>query len=422
MQNLGVELILHPVNLSAGHTNSVFADAARRVLEAAPLSEVRLVSPYVGHAVIAPLVDHRPFRLVTDLAACLGGRADAPLISLIGASCDRIRHLDLVHAKIVLTDSAAFFGSANLTEAGFAERDELGCLTVDTALVQALNGWFERLWSAARPIAESDVAAWAEWGRRAMEAEAKLRETEKDVLGKPPEPFGEGRSLGWMRSRLPRPTALPPTGPRGNLGSFDVHDWDELVARVRQLAQSRGEAERALSLLAHALQVSGLDVDDRRLHLNFGKRPIRLSITINQRHVAWCLLRGRQAEFGFILSDRDVADRAARQIPGAYADCFRRNGHDDTPTLHVPVSALARVSDVVISNWEKAISAQVARRRADGSPHTSSFLRFKRPFLYHVLADASLRSNIVNEAHPLGCSKPPNMRLQRSPRRSRASS
>ena len=310
-----VELVMHPVSPYEAGESSAFADAAKRVLEAVPpFSEVRLVSPYISHAVIASLIGNRPFRLITDLVACLKGSTDDQLVSLLSKSFKQVRQVDLVHAKVVLTDAAALFGSANLTDSGFAERDELGCLILDGTLVQLLTAWFEELWTAASPATQSDIASAADRGRRAATAGAKPGDS--DPASKLTRSCRQARSLGWMIPHLPRARVLPSSSQPSDVDFVHSSDWEELVVQVRRLTQSRDQAEQVLDLMAHALDVSGLDVDDQRLHLNFGGRP--MSITINQRYVAWCDKKKRQPEFGFILSDHDVADSALRQIPGAY--------------------------------------------------------------------------------------------------------
>ncbi len=382
-------MLHHPVAPSLEVKSSVFADAAKRVLDAAPLSEVRLVGPYLAYTVVLPLVRGRAFRLLTDLAVCFDGRCDPALVSFMASNLESIRHLESVHAKVVLTDAAVLFGSANLTKSGFAERDELGCLLFDQALVQDVAAWFEELWNTAKPISQGEVLAAAERGQ-----------TAKAPQGEPsPQQICEGpvhRTLGWMNVAARELSGIPCASPhrRAEQGLHDVaHERVELTAQLRRLTRSRSEAIRVLDLLAHALRAAGLGSEDRRLHLNFGARP--MSVTIGQRYVAWCDRARGQAEFGFIL-DSEPTEESRRLIPGAYLDWYRSNRSNDVPALHVPVRELTAVPTKIIESWERAIALEVEEAGE------SSFLRCKRPYLYRVLVDPSLRSVIAQEAHQHG--------------------
>jgi hypothetical protein len=389
MHDLGTVVVHHPVHASAAVTSTVFADAARTVLEAAPLSEVRLVSPYLAHAVIAPLVHERSFRLVTDLSACFSSRSDGALVSFLAANLHSVRHLESVHAKVFLTDGAVLFGSANLTRSGFAEHDELNCLLFDNALVRSIACWFEGLWSAAEPTSKPDLDAAAERGRKTEALRAGIDATDD---ARTSERRPGGRTLGWL-------AAHPANHYRTEHEPATKTDEPaELAGQLHKLTHSRGEAEQVLSLLAQAIRVSELRLDDRRLHLNFGTRPI--AVGIGQRYVAWCTRDRGQPEFGFILDDLEIAEKGSHLVPGAYVGRFRRSRSDDAPTLHIPLAALGRLPSDVIPSWERAIKKEVERRTASGTPHVSGFLRCKRPFLYHALVDASLRARIADEAHP----------------------
>ena len=113
-----ITLVFHPID-RADPPSTAFMDAARAVLSASE-GPLRLVGPYLGHAVLDALIRGRRFRLVTDLDACFGVRADPALVALLEANLSSVRDLDAVHAKVLLSDGAALMGSANFTSPGFA--------------------------------------------------------------------------------------------------------------------------------------------------------------------------------------------------------------------------------------------------------------------------------------------------------------
>jgi hypothetical protein len=93
------------------------------------------------------------------VAAAYGSLDLNGLRSLMAAGVD-IRHLDGLHAKVFLTDSAAFAGSANLTAAGLGTarraNAELSVLLDDMQRRQA-EKVFAQWWGRASQVRESDI-------------------------------------------------------------------------------------------------------------------------------------------------------------------------------------------------------------------------------------------------------------------------
>ncbi|HPB99883.1 MAG TPA: phospholipase D-like domain-containing protein, partial [Polyangiaceae bacterium] len=151
------KLVFHPI--SDEEPSSVFADAAQDVSRDA--TELCIVGPYLGGAVLLPLVEGRKFRLITDLEACFGAGVDEAVLSLLSDHLDSIKNKAGVHAKLVCSSKAALFGSANFTRQGFASRDELGCLIRDPQLLLIVQQWFEDLWLTSDAVDEKALSSVA---------------------------------------------------------------------------------------------------------------------------------------------------------------------------------------------------------------------------------------------------------------------
>mgnify|MGYP006283446973 FL=1 len=392
---LDIELVFHPLGDSATGESAAFAEATRRVLDADTAGEVLLVCPYLSSRVVSRIVQDRVFRLVTDMQACFDAGADEPLAAFLEGNLHNVRHMPEVHAKVVCTNQAALLGSANLTQSGFAARDEMGCLIGNASLVRTLREWFDHLWSASRPIRKEDIQLVRHrpprrHRRRASEAVFSSKTVHMPI-----------RSIGWLVSRAGR-LSLPNSKGMGHTPPANQaelrEERTELVAQIKALAASRAEADTVLGLLAEALDVAGLPLDDGRLHLNFGKNPI--CVNINQRYVAWCSVERRIHQFGFILNSEDAATDGTRLLEGSWSGNFRRGGVEDLWTLHVPLAQLSRLPLAVLDSWRRAIRVEVDRRRRDGAPWTSSYRKHTRPYLFYVLSEESLRKEIVGRAFP----------------------
>lgn len=366
---------------NAGVESAAFTDAVREILQAAPGEEVLVVSPYLSHDVLEPLVRGRPFRLVTDLPECLERSEDQPLVEFLIENAQRVRHLRLVHAKAVITAGGLLIGSANLTKAGFAERDEMGCLFDERNIIREALLWFDDLWSTAVRVDSVAIREEAERGRvlRHYRSQSGTEVPPSRLLM--PRQFRQARrTLGWMRSHFASKLAQSPAD--------GTREFNDLVSVLRSLSRTDAETRKVVDLLGRAIEVAALEVHDERLHLNYGS-SLGVAVTILQRYVAWCQRKHGVSEFGFILDDVALAERASRSISGAYNDRFRRRGQDDAPTLHVPVAMLAEVPDDVIRSWERAIRAETQRGVK------SSFLKHKRPFLFDALRDPVIRNRLL---------------------------
>ncbi len=394
---LELELVFHPLGDCTKEESTAFAEATRRVLDADKVGEVHIVCPYLSSQIVSAIVKDRAFRLVTDIQACFDAGADEPLASFFEGHMDKVRHMPGVHAKVVTTKRAALFGSANLTQSGFGARDEMGCLIYDAHLIRTLRDWFDTLWYASRYIRDQDIML----SRHRPPRRHDTFGAESIRCGEiEPQP---ARSIGWLASRggfatlerfehddgaaAPHETTIP-------------EEREALVAQLKDLAAYHAQADTILGLLAKALDISGLPLDDGRLHLNFGKNPI--CVNINQRYVAWCSVERRVRQFGFILDSRDVASDATRLLEGSWSGSFRKRGTEDLPTLHVPLAQLSRLPLAVLDSWQRAIRIEVDRRRRDGRPWTSSYRKHMRPYLFGVLRNERLREEILRRAFPDG--------------------
>jgi hypothetical protein len=392
---LGLELIFHPLGDCTEKKSATFAEAIRRVLASDKSGEAHLVCPYLSCQVVSHIIHNRVFRLVTDIQACFEAGADEPLATFFEEHMDKVRHMPGVHAKVVTTNRAALLGSANFTRSGLGARDEMGCLIDDVYLVRTLRDWFDSLWYASRPLQKQDVLSSRNRPLRRYDTVGTESICSSKALHHP------ARSIGWMEPGDVF-TSLEHLERDSSEATPSVvtvrREREALVAQLKKLANSRAQANIIVRLLAQALELSGLSLEDGRLHLNFGKRPI--CVSINQRYVAWCSVEKHIPQFGFILDSSEMANRTIHLLPGSWAGNFLKRGTDDLPTLHVPLEQLSQVSLEVLDSWRRAIRIEVDRRRRDGRPWISGYRKHIRPYLFYVLRDESLREEILQGAFP----------------------
>lgn len=359
--------------------STAFGDAIDRVLDAS--EHVRIVSPYLGLAVLDPIAKGRSFQLITDLDACFEGNPDRGLVRFFERHIASVRNLPLVHAKVVLGERSALMGSANLTESGFCRRFEMSCLLFDTEHLAELRRWFDWLWQNAAELEPATLKRYVEQSRS-----RQTRLAAADLVKPKPRGKGAGGRLPVVWAQIPAAKSAEGVA----LGGDETDERKALSAKIRKFTGSRAEAERVLDLLAEVLRVAGLERDDPRLHLNYTDD---VGVFIGQRAVAWC----KKGLSCFILDDVDLAKKTARRFSGAY-EIFTDRGRPDLPLLRVPMKDLSRLSAGVFESWHRGIRKQV--EKASRGKMLSGFLRYKKPFLYDVLVDDALRESVLDLAFP----------------------
>lgn len=73
-----------------------------------------------------------------------------------------IRHLEKLHAKVVIGSMAALVGSANLTDAGMNKRTEMSVSIEDEPQVEELRRWFDQIWEKAAELPLDRIPAYIE--------------------------------------------------------------------------------------------------------------------------------------------------------------------------------------------------------------------------------------------------------------------
>ncbi|WP_091787109.1 phospholipase D family protein [Paraburkholderia steynii] len=83
-----------------------------------------------------------------------------------------IRHLRNLHAKVIIGDTSAIIGSANLSENGLTTNPDMGSgwheagwLVNDRDSLRDMDAWYQKLWAAALQVTDDDLKqAEAMWG------------------------------------------------------------------------------------------------------------------------------------------------------------------------------------------------------------------------------------------------------------------
>lgn len=150
---------------------SSYSDAARAL--ASHEGPVDMAVAYIGSGAAEQLGGgHKARRILCDLLS--GGTNPKEVAKIQALAGVQIRHVDNLHAKVMLTSSYALVGSANFSENGVGWHDgvpgnlvEAGYRVTDDVQLDRIKTWFKRHWELSERIT-ADILSQASinWKRR----------------------------------------------------------------------------------------------------------------------------------------------------------------------------------------------------------------------------------------------------------------
>lgn len=156
-------LVYHDLSGISGQ----FSPFDKAVLEVAKSGAVSIVSPYIGVDYLQRIIQaSNEWRLISDIEAWLSSlsiRARPKAWLFIRENLESIHHCPAIHAKAVISQKLAMFGSANLTNTGILSRTEMGILIDEPMMVLELGVWFNTLWHQTLPPIADETNAFVQW-------------------------------------------------------------------------------------------------------------------------------------------------------------------------------------------------------------------------------------------------------------------
>ena len=147
---MGLSLLYH------GEESGETSPFDKAILRVSKNSAISIACPYIQLPYLNRIISVSVgWRLLSDVEAWMTSVSSAQrwdTYNFIRDNIGRIRHVQGLHAKAIISSKAAYVGSANLTSSGIRRKTELGLLIDATDQVAELNEWFETLWrSSASP-------------------------------------------------------------------------------------------------------------------------------------------------------------------------------------------------------------------------------------------------------------------------------
>lgn len=364
-----ISLVHHALDAEPGAI-SPFVQHIHNIAEG---SDLCIAGPYLRVRVLDPILRKaKTWRLLTDAEELLRSHARcerAEMVKLLVDHGKHVRHWPDLHAKVVIGNTHALVGSANLTAMGLGQRQEMAIALEDPDAVARLRTWFDALWERCTSPSPMDLEAFS----------SSLPAAFPEVLAvRIPSPAPKVSALVVSRELA---TRTPDTTGEGRL-----------IERLA-LGASREWIEAFLSLCAELVEALGTVADDPRLAMTLPntERGV-LRVNLNQREVL-SAHRHNPMSIGLILPQSvdlppDLAGRIVHQYefrPASDGKWFAYFSVEE-PRLLAPLR----------DSWLFAITDEGARQQ-----RRSSFRQHHHvPAFLGSVTDLEYRQRLLDAAFP----------------------
>nr|WP_176705247.1 phospholipase D-like domain-containing protein [Halobacterium sp. GN101] len=368
------ELIYHDPTDRTGQ--SPFDAAIREITNG---EEALIACPYIAPNYLEDIIDQADnWFLLTDVGEWLSihGRSNREAIqNFLIDHRDQVRHVNNLHAKVVLGNDQALVGSANFTTKGLTGRTEMSVLLDEQETINELTNWFETVWAVYDPPEIDRVNTYIE--------------TADDT----PSPAQNQSNVSFPSESSPGTASVNPSGSAKE--AVDVEQGNshtDLVDRVAE-APSPEWAYSYLQLAGNLLSETELSNDDPRLLMSLPQAGT-LPITVNNRY-ALVAFREKKSRTEFILpSDAPEAEAYVEQAD--YAGRFDPiYGEDEAETpWFVGFDGLPQqpVDDTFRELWVQAVKDEMERATA------SPYKKHHEPVFYKAARNRPYRERVISEA------------------------
>jgi len=368
------ELVYHDPTDRTGQ--SPFDAAIREVTDG---EEALIACPYIAPDYLEDITGQADsWFLLTDIGEWLSihGRSNREAIqNFLTDHRDRVRHVNNLHAKVVLGNDQALIGSANFTTKGLTGRTEMSVLLDEQETINELTNWFETVWSVYDPPEIDRVETYIESADDA------------------PGPVQKQSNVSFPSKSSPRTASVNPSGSTEetvNVKQEDSHK--DLVDRVAE-APSPEWAYSYLKLAGELLSETELSDDDPRLLMSLPQAGT-LPITVNNRY-ALVAFREKESRTEFILpSDAPEAEAYVEQADYAGRfDPIYDEDESETPWF-IGFDGLPQqpVDDTFRELWVHAVKDEMERATA------SPYKRHHKSVFYKAVRNRPYRERVISEA------------------------
>jgi hypothetical protein len=333
---------------------------------------IKIACPYIGlnyfeNVIIAGCKD---WELLTDINALISSQQNKNMIEKTVRFLERfhkkIQHLDGLHSKVIISEGSALIGSANFTNNGITENNEMSIIISDFYKIQELNKWYNTWWQYAVEL-KADIFI-------------DLRNQIKNIEY-------VKNDIHYISSSKLIKTNYEQINIKNRIN--EQKDEEYLINFLKHW-NNKVFTEYFFDLAQYIIEKYNINENDERLCITFREERYKIPVTIGQRYVLapyWF-----NESIGLIMPLEYHKENA--KFDGCYKEKpFKIKQKNNACWVYYKKESEIKLNNTTIAEWEKAINNELNRSKK------SSYRKYHQFILYKFIKDHEYRNKILEEIY-----------------------
>lgn len=351
--------------------NNIISPFDHTLIEIIKDKEIKIACPYMSVYYINKLITLcKDWRILTDLNAWIYSQTSIKqkrnIYDFLMGYQEHIHHYPELHAKVIITDSNLFLGSANFTDSGIFKKNEMSILITDDSNIHEANQWFDAWWEVTNFPSKEEL--------------------EEAVESNNYSNFKE--DLVKVKSKAPKiNTSEVPLYSSTSNSEKSILKISEisLINYLQKWDNNQWEWD-FFEMIKKAIDLSALSKKDKYLTLTLTNSG-SITFQINNRYVLKSHSYGKPELIGMMLplEFRDYINKYKDEIHEI--EPFTHNKSE--VALWVLFKKKKLVFDDIINNlWKEAITKEINRK------YLSPYKRFHQELIFDIAMDIEKRKKL----------------------------
>jgi len=365
-----MKLIYHDIKFS-----NPISPFDKELVSIASGQNILLVSPYIGLSYLKRLIKiSKSWRLITDFEELIlshpNDKQRLEICEFFNNHFVNVKHIQGIHAKVMVTENSAFLGSANFTEKGILTRTEMSVSFSEADKVKELKDWFNSLWKEATNFTKKQLAEF-------------VMNNENIIIQPRITRLESSYSLSKRKSILV---------PLENFQNPHKDLEQELIKAIKKTNMGNKWLNKCFNLIREMLIEFGIEKNSQIISMSVSKNH-QMKIIIGDR----LIITHREDAVGLILPigfRNVISDYPEAEINERYF--YDKNKNQEALWVEFESNVILSHDKFLFGNWKNAVKTEIDRTMI------SRFRKNHNPFYYQAVMDLNYRRQILKLSNTKG--------------------
>lgn len=359
-----MKLIYHNIEKS-----NDFSPFDKEIFLIARNQNISIVSPYISLNYLKKIINaSNSWKLITDFNEWILShntqeqRKD--IFEFIRRNKKFIKHVDKIHAKVIINDTSCLIGSANFTRKGICIRDEMAVFISEKKIIDELQSWFNSLWFNSNDYSIEEVNNFVFQNKnlvRSVVSKTEFQPNQKNL-----------RKTSYY-----------------SINSKEL----ELIEAIKYMKKSELWINKYLDIIKDLF--IDFNIQEDSLKISMSTSRLRMPITIGQRYVIRPPYKNEDTlklilplEFEPLEFKEYISNYPSADIDDDY---FYKNKIKNARWIRFD-SNIVFSNDILLFNfWKESVRKELMKSKKTGYRKTHN------PYYYKLVMELEYRNEILNK-------------------------